>query len=97
MNAEDIDSNNVWDDSISMGNYWSDWYSPTEYDVISTIDRYPQPFLSLTNPGYYEFNEGDTDIWIKWYVDGLSPLNYYVDRDGTFCGQAAYIDHWLFL
>jgi len=84
MNAEDIDSNNVWDDSVSLGNYWSDWYSPTEYNVISTIDRYPQPFLSLTNPGYYEFYEDDTDIWIKWIVGGLTPLNYYVDRDGTF-------------
>ena len=84
FNAEDSDQNNVWDDSFSLGNYWSDWYSPSEYYVGTTFDRYPQPILDVFTPGYYEFNEDDTNIWIQWDVAGVDPIGYHVERDGTY-------------
>ena len=47
QNAKDDGSDNVWDDGIMLGNYWSNVAVPGEYRIPGTaesVDRYAQPY-----------------------------------------------------
>lgn len=47
QNANDDGSNNIWDDGVSLGNYWSNLIAPGEYTIPGTadsVDRYAQPY-----------------------------------------------------
>ena len=51
QNARDDGSNNIWDDGIMLGNYWSNVGAPGEYAVPGTaesVDRYAQPYVTGT-------------------------------------------------
>jgi len=48
--------NNVWDDGVSLGNYWSDYDGSGPYEVwgdAGAVDRWPmfiEPILPTTTP-----------------------------------------------
>jgi len=47
QNANDDGSDNIWDDGISLGNYWSNLNAPGEYIIpgfAGSVDRYAQPY-----------------------------------------------------
>lgn len=52
-NAMDDGLNNIWDDGVSLGNYWSNLYAPGVYVIpgsAGSVDRYAQPYRPSMPP-----------------------------------------------
>ncbi|MFX1604355.1 MAG: right-handed parallel beta-helix repeat-containing protein [Promethearchaeota archaeon] len=47
QNANDDGTNNIWDDGVSLGNYWGNLDAPGEYVIpgsAESVDRYARPY-----------------------------------------------------
>ncbi len=87
--AKDDGTDNLWDDGVSKGNYWSDLLTSHYYGIWGTaenIDRYP---LNLTiaplinHPPNIEYHVGATGHNITWNPSGLCLDRYEIYRNDT--------------
>ena len=83
------DPQNIWDDGVSMGNFWSDYSGSGQYVIDgypSKVDRYPyylevKPILN--HPGNLEYDEGTTGHVISWSAIDTNPAEWRAYRNGT--------------
>jgi parallel beta-helix repeat protein len=86
----DSGTNNLWDDGVSQGNYWSDYPGTGWYSIsgpAGSIDHYPQlydpivPMIDLPPDVEMDFyQEVESIIWKTYDVD---PGAYRILRNGT--------------
>jgi len=86
----DSGTNNLWDDGVSQGNYWSDYPGTGWYSIsgpAGSIDHYPQlydPIVPMIDrPPDVEMNfyqDVETIVWKTYDVD---PGAYRILRNGT--------------
>ncbi len=90
-NAIDDGHDNYWDDGMSIGNTWSDFYGGEGYYYVSGtgngIDHYPIPLyaadIQIDHPQDVEYEAGTTGHTITWHAFCSNPTNYSVFRNGS--------------
>ncbi|NWF95632.1 MAG: right-handed parallel beta-helix repeat-containing protein [Candidatus Thorarchaeota archaeon] len=73
-------SNNAWDDSVSLGNYWDDYSGSGVYAIpgsSNSVDHYPIFVDSLPptidSPDDVTYAEGTTNHWVTWTPTDAHP------------------------
>ncbi len=96
-NAIDDGHDNYWDDGVSIGNTWSDFYGGEYYYVSGTgngIDHYPIPLyaadIQIDHPSDVEYEAGTTGHTITWHAFCSNPTNYSVFRNGSLVVSAGW-------
>lgn len=88
-NAYDTSANNIWDDGVSLGNYWSDYAGFGGYIVkgsAKSVDRYPAKLEVapvIDHPPDIEYEAGSVNHSITWSPSGLCSDDYEIRRNGT--------------
>ncbi|MFW9911476.1 MAG: right-handed parallel beta-helix repeat-containing protein [Candidatus Thorarchaeota archaeon] len=93
FNAVDQGENNVWDDNISLGNFWSEYEGSGIYAIEGTgeaFDRYPTYFNDTQAPIFKNraedlaYDVGDRSIhFINWTAHDAHPYRYEIVRDDS--------------
>lgn len=98
QNSVDNGTENIWDDNVSLGNFW-DNLACTEYYIPGTansVDRYPSSTtnwfdgLILDHPPDITYQAGETGNSIAWRVISTKAATYAVTKNGTVTHQ----DNW---
>ncbi|TFH00844.1 MAG: hypothetical protein E4H14_19235, partial [Candidatus Thorarchaeota archaeon] len=89
-NAQDSGASNLWDDSVSYGNYWMDYNGIGIYLIpgsAGSVDNYPLVWdiviPSVDNPADVEYIEGESGNSITWSPSDDHPKNYTIYRNDT--------------
>jgi parallel beta-helix repeat protein len=90
-NAFDDGSENQWDDGVTNGNSWSDYYGVGTYSIpgsAGSIDHYPSivpEYISpeIDSPDNIEYTEGETGHVITWTPDDTYPALFEILRNGS--------------
>ncbi|MFX0054223.1 MAG: right-handed parallel beta-helix repeat-containing protein [Promethearchaeota archaeon] len=91
FNALDHGQNNIWDDNISQGNFWSEYDGSGIYAIEGTgesFDRYPTYFNDTQAPFFmnraedlvYEVGDSKRHL-INWTAHDMFPYRYEVARE----------------
>jgi parallel beta-helix repeat protein len=91
FNALDQGENNVWDDNISFGNFWSGYEGSGVYAIEGTgqaFDRYPNYFndtqapiiMSRAEDLAYEVGD-NSSFFINWTAHDAHPYQYEIAKD----------------
>jgi parallel beta-helix repeat protein len=92
-NGYGYQSSNTWDDGVSRGNYWSDYYGPGEYSIPGpggNVDRYPSGPTQVADHSNIQYHLGTTGHSITWVATSGSPDAYAVFLDGTEIDSGAW-------
>lgn len=92
-NGYGYQSTNIWDDGVSRGNYWSDYYGPSEYSIPGpggNVDRYPSGPTQVADHSNIQYHLGTTGHSITWVANSGSPDAYAVFLDGTEIDSGAW-------
>jgi parallel beta-helix repeat protein len=90
-NAEDFGQDNLWDDNVSTGNYWTDYDGNGPYEIglgsVSSADRYPHLLSDTTPPAINSpvdvmLEEGSSGANVIWAPRDEFPYEYALYRDG---------------
>lgn len=78
----------LWDDNVSIGNWWSDYsgvgeYNITDGDDVQGTDFYPAISLNLTQTDAISYEILETGNLIEWEAYALNPSHYEVFIDGS--------------
>lgn len=82
-------NSSLWDDNVSMGNYWSDYSAPGTYSITGggQIDYYPmeyaptEPMIEQLDEFYYA--EGSTGNTLTWVPRDNALKNWSVTIDSS--------------
>jgi parallel beta-helix repeat protein len=93
FNAVDHGENNVWDDNISRGNFWSEYEGSGVYAIEGTgeaFDRYPTYFNDTRAPILMNraedlvYEVGDkSSHFINWTAHDAHPYRYEIAKDNN--------------
>jgi len=91
INAMDYGHDNNWDDGVSIGNTWSDYYGVEPYYSVpgsgNGVDHYPISLhgidIWIDHPANIEYEVGTTGHTITWHAFCSNPTNYSIHRDGS--------------
>ncbi|MFW9963798.1 MAG: nitrous oxide reductase family maturation protein NosD [Candidatus Sifarchaeia archaeon] len=75
--ARDDGNSNVWDDGVSLGNYWKDYDGTGWYHVLGSahsIDHYPFTWNPMTNTDNTIDGDADTMLFIALSGLGIATL-----------------------
>jgi parallel beta-helix repeat protein len=78
-NGLDNGLNNMWDDGVSQGNFWSDCVEGVFYEIPGAgrgIDYYPFSILSINHPTDIQLEAGSSEYYLIWTVSALFPHSY---------------------
>jgi parallel beta-helix repeat protein len=97
-NARDDGHDNHWDDGVSVGNTWSDYYGIGAYYYVSGsgngIDHYPIALhaadIQIDHPPDVEYEAGTTGHTITWHAFCSDPANYSIYRNGSLVVSAGW-------
>ncbi len=92
-NGYGYQSSNTWDDGVSRGNYWSDYYGPGEYSIPGpggNVDRHPSGPTQVADHSNIQYHLGTTGHSITWVANSGSPDAYAVFLDGTEIDSGAW-------
>ncbi len=90
-NAEDFGQDNLWDDNVSIGNYWTDYDGNGPYEIepgsLNSTDRYPHLLSDTTPPAINSpadvmFEEGSSGADVTWTPRDEFPYEYALHKDG---------------
>ncbi|TFH03557.1 MAG: hypothetical protein E4H14_16560, partial [Candidatus Thorarchaeota archaeon] len=97
-NGYGYQSTNTWDDSVSVGNYWSDYHGPGTYSIAgpgNNSDRYPQgPPVVLSAHSDVSFLLTMAGASFTWDSFSTEPDNYrifvdeVINKKGVWDGSA---------
>jgi parallel beta-helix repeat protein len=84
--ALDYGDDNVWDDGISRGNFWSDYSGTGVYNISgnpSSVDRYPHSLVEanpplITDQENQTIVQGNPDAHIRWKIADTNPLKFEI-------------------
>jgi parallel beta-helix repeat protein len=92
-NGYGYQSSNTWDDGVSRGNYWSDYYGPGEYSIPGpggNVDRYPSGPTQVADHSDIQYHLGTTGHSITWVANSGFPDAYAVFLNGTEIDSGAW-------
>ena len=87
------ESENTWDDGVSLGNYWDDYFGPGSYVVPGPggcEDRYPIGLLQLADHGDIEYLYGASNQYIVWNAYSTKPDYCIIWKDDV----VIHSDNW---
>jgi len=97
-NAYDSNSENIWDDNLSHGNYWSDYQGSGTYPIplgFNVDDRYPSlltdsgsPTISSISDFGYELEF--SPLVLEWDVSDENPASFMLYRNGSLVDYGAW-------
>ncbi len=89
-NAEDFGQDNLWDDNVSTGNYWTDYSGNGPYEIeqepVNSTDRYPHLLSDTTppaidSPADVMFDQGSSGGNVIWASRDEFPYEYALFRN----------------
>jgi parallel beta-helix repeat protein len=91
INAMDYGYDNNWDDGVSIGNTWSDYYGVEPYYSVpgsgNGVDHYPISLhgidIRIDHPADIAYEAGTTGHSITWHAFCSNPTNYSIFRNGS--------------
>ena len=90
-NAEDYGQDNLWDDNVSTGNYWTDYDNDGPYEIelglAFAVDRYPHLLNdtstpTINSPSDVIFEQGLSGANVTWAPRDEFPYEYAIHKDG---------------
>ena len=90
-NAEDYGQDNLWDDNVSTGNYWTDYDNDGSYEIaIGTafsVDKHPHLLNdtsapTINSPSDVMFEQGSSGANVTWAARDEFPYEYALQKDG---------------
>ncbi|TFG13140.1 hypothetical protein EU537_07470, partial [Candidatus Thorarchaeota archaeon] len=90
-NARDDGSLNIWDDGVSLGNFWDDFQGIGNHSIngaAESVDRYPYNIeayysVALNHPDDIEYEVGTTGHNITWIPADPYPAYYTIYSNGS--------------
>ncbi len=90
-NAADYGQDNLWDDNLSIGNYWTDYDNDGPYEIelgsAFSVDRYPHLLNdtsapTINSPSDVIFELGSSGANVTWTPRDEFPYKYTIHKDG---------------
>ena len=90
-NAEDYGQDNLWDDNVSTGNYWTDYDNDGPYEIelgtAFSVDRYPHLLNdtsapTINSPSDMIFEQDSSGANVVWAPRDEFPYECVIHRDG---------------
>ena len=90
-NAEDYGQDNLWDENLSTGNYWTDYDNDGPYEIelgsAFSVDRHPQILNdtsapTINSPSDVILEQGSSGAYVIWTPRDEFPYEYALHRDG---------------
>jgi parallel beta-helix repeat protein len=93
--GQDNGENNVWDNSISEGNYWFDYSGDGVYNLPGAIDRYPGQLMSFEPASDHVFESGLVGHSIVRSIEDPFPSTYrlYINNELNDSGLWDWIEY----
>ena len=98
-NAEDYGQDNLWDDGVSTGNYWTDYDGNGSYEIDTetapSVDEHPLLLRdtsapTINNPSDVIFEQGPLGANVIWAPRDEFPYEYALHRDGILIIELAW-------
>ncbi len=91
-NAEDNGQDNLWDDNVSIGNYWTDYDNDGSYEIelgsAFSVDRHPHILNdtsapTINSPSDVIFEQDSSGANVAWTPRDEFPYEYALHKDGN--------------